>query len=134
MRNFGGTVWSGPSSSLDDTIAVLLENAELKSTLAAHTQAVIKPNLVEALDPPITTPASFIKAIVDWLSNHCPHLKLIVAEGTGSLQYDTFHCFKKLGYLELEKRGNVDLVDLNMEPSRHLVNKSCNPLARNVPS
>ena len=125
MQNIKGTVWSGPSASLNDTIAALLETAELKTALAPHKQVIIKPNLVEALDPPITTPAPFIRTLVHWLSQHCPHLKLLVAEGTGSLQYDTFHCFRKLDYLELSERENVKLVDLNLEPSRHLVNESC---------
>ncbi len=120
-----GIVWSGPSSSLDETIEALLEAAGLYEILKDKQQVVLKPNLVEALQPPITTPASFVSAIVAQLTNRCPHLRIIIADGTGSLSYDTFHCFDVLGYLPLARRDNVKLVDLNKEPSRRLQKSDC---------
>jgi len=120
-----GFVWSGPSLSLTDSIEGLLETAQLHDVLKHEKQVILKPNLVEALQPPITTPAPFIEAIVNHLSSRCPHLEIIVADGTGSLSYDTYHCFDVLGYLPLSHRENVKLVDLNKEPSRHLQDSTC---------
>ncbi len=120
-----GTIWSGPSSTIDETLAAILEAADLYEILNDHQQVVLKPNLVEALQPPITTPASLVSAIVALLTARCPHLKIIIAEGTGSLSYDTFHCFDVLGYLPLAGRDNVRLVDLNQEPSRRLQKSGC---------
>ena len=120
-----GVVWSGPSSTTTETIHVLLENTDLYGVLQNEKSVLLKPNLVEALKPPITTPAPFIAAIARLLREHCPHLKIIVADGTGSLSYDTYHCFEELGYLPLIKELDVELVDLNVEPSRHLSNSSC---------
>ena len=123
--NQQGLVWSGSSFPLDETIETLLEAAGLYEILKDHRQVVLKPNLVEALQPPITTPVSFVKAIVTQLTARCPHLKIIIAEGTGSLSYDTSHCFDVLGYLPFAGHDNVRLVDLNKEPSRRLQKRQC---------
>ncbi len=120
-----GVVWSGPSSDLDHCMEVLLERINLFEVLGNEKQVILKPNLVEALEPPVTTPASFIVAIVTHLRKHCPHLNIIIADGTGSLSYDTFHCFDVLGYLPIAEHTNVSLVDLNSEPSRHIENRDC---------
>lgn len=120
-----GIVWSGPSSSLEESMKTLLEAAGLYEALKSERQIILKPNLVEALDPPVTTPARFMEAIVHQLLETCPHLKIIIADGTGSLSYDTFHCFDVLGYRQLADLGGVELVDLNTEPCRHLQNPDC---------
>jgi len=125
MNNYNGVVWSGPSFCLEETIAALLNSACLRDRLSEQKHVVLKPNLVEALEPPITTPVTLIEILVRWLSNHFPQLKIIVADGTGSLEYDTFHCFESLGYMKLASLENVTLVDLNREPSRHMVNRHC---------
>jgi len=120
-----GTVWSGPSSSPDESMETLLEAADLYEILKGEKQVILKPNLVEALEPPVTTPAPFIDAIINQIAIHCPHLRIIIADGTGSLSYDTFHCFDVLGYISLAELRGVKLVDLNEEPSRHLKNSDC---------
>lgn len=125
LRKRQGTVWSGPSSSLDESMGTLLEAADLYETLKGEKQVILKPNLVEALEPPVTTPAPFIDAIINQIAIHCPHLRIIIADGTGSLSYDTFHCFDVLGYISLAELRGVELVDLNEEPSRHLKNSDC---------
>lgn len=125
MKKYKGVVWSSSSSSPKKSLEALIETSGLFPILKDQTQIVLKPNLVEALDPPITTPAPFIKTIAEILAEHCPHLKIIIADGTGSVSYDTFHCFDVLGYLPLAELENVELVDLNIEPSRHLQNSAC---------
>ena len=122
---YQGAVWNGPSSSPEETIAALLDAAGLFEILKHEHQVVLKPNLVEALAPPITTPAALVGEIVSQLTNRCPHLDIIIADGTGSLSYDTHHCFEALGYLPLAGRYKVKLVDLNKEPSRRLQKSDC---------
>lgn len=108
-----------------DALTSLLDSADLIETLSTHNKVLIKPNLVEALGPPVTTPVGIIEALIDYLHMHLPELDIIVGEGTGSLQYDTYHCFERLGFLPLSRRNRVELLDLNEEPSRHLSDPSC---------
>ena len=120
-----GIVWSAPAEPLYEALEPLLDAAGLIAALADHHRVIIKPNLVEALDPPITTPVGIVEALIDYLQDRRPDLDIIVGEGTGSLQYDTFHCFDYLGFTPLGRRDRVELLDLNEEPSRHLSDSSC---------
>lgn len=121
-----GVVWSTVLDSYRISLPPLLEAAGLLDSINGHDTVLIKPNMVEALDPPITTHVDIVEALIDYLRAHKPDVRIIVGEGTGSLEYDTFHCFQRLNYMNLEKKGNVELIDLNIEPCRHLTNDSCN--------
>lgn len=120
-----GVVWSTSLGYYRETLPQLLDAAGLIDDLDGFHTVLIKPNLVEALDPPITTHADLTEALVDYLRAHRSDIRIIIGEGTGSLQYDTFHCFRSLGYTRLAERARVELVDLNVEPCRHLVNDAC---------
>ncbi|MEE8574305.1 MAG: DUF362 domain-containing protein [Thermodesulfobacteriota bacterium] len=105
--------WPGP-------VGALLEASGLGAPLASVARVIVMPNLVEALKPPITTPVGIVEAAVDFIATAAPKAEIIVADGTGSLDYDTFHCFDELGYTDMahrmEDRG-VRLMDLNTEPT-----------------
>ena len=120
-----GIVWSIDLESYHRSLGPLLDAAELVSKIPADKTVLIKPNLVEALQPPITTHVDLVEALIDYLLERNPDIKIIVGEGTGSLAYDTFHCFEQLGYLPLQDKARVELVDLNVEPCRHLQNSGC---------
>ena len=120
-----GIVWSAAAEPLYESLEALLDAAGLLEALGDQKKVVLKPNLVEALDPPITTPVTIVEALIDYLLPRTTELDIIVADGTGSLEYDTFHCFERLGYLPLGELDRVELVDLNTEPSRHLSDPSC---------
>ncbi len=120
-----GIVWSAPALPLYQSLEPLLDAAGLIDALAGQQTVVIKPNLVEALDPPITTPVGIVEAMVDYLVKRRTDIEIIVADGTGSREYDTFHCFERLAYLPLGRKERVELRDLNTEPSRKLVDASC---------
>lgn len=120
-----GIVWCAPAQPLYHSLATLLDAAGLADALSGHGTIVIKPNLVEAVDPPITTPVGIVAALIDYILRHTTSTRIIVADGTGSRQYDTFHCLERLGYLPLGARERVELRDLNTEPSRQLKNASC---------
>jgi uncharacterized protein (DUF362 family) len=102
----------------------LLDASGLESGLKANKRVLIKPNLVEALRPPVTTPVALVGAIVDYLQERLPGAEIIVCEGTGAADYDTSHAFEELGYEELARKKSIKLVDLNVEPLVKLSNPS----------
>lgn len=109
-----------------ETLCRLLDASTLGECLAGKSAPVlIKPNLVEALEPPITTPVSLVEHLVTYFQEKHPSLDLIIGEGTGAIGYDTFHCFESLGYREMASRKKVELIDLNIEPLIRLENKKC---------
>jgi uncharacterized protein (DUF362 family) len=124
MNDKTGIVYHCPS---DDGTALnrMLDMAGLPIVLQNHEQILIKPNLVEALPPPITTPAPLVEALLEYLSRDRGGKTFIIGEGTGSLRYDTFHCFEELGYTEVAHRTGARLVDLNTEPLIYLENPDC---------
>ncbi len=120
-----GVVWSGEFVSYRQSLPPVLEASGLADELAGHQTVVIKPNLVEALEPPITTHVDMVEALVDFILLHNSEIRVIVGEGTGALEYDTFHCFDQLGYMKLQNKDRVQLLDLNIEPCRRLTNDDC---------
>lgn len=109
-----GTVWSTEYSDRGDNVYRLFDHAGLVDNIPQET-ILLKPNLVEALQPPITTPVELVAAVVLYLKEKLPDKRIVIAEGTGSTEYSTYHCFDLLGYTELAARENVELVDLNDE-------------------
>ena len=91
-------VYTTPFGSWADSVPPLLEAAGLAATLRNRSRVLIKPNLVENLDPPITTPVELIESLVDYIRDQAPDTEIIIGEGCGSLEYDTPHCFQALGY------------------------------------
>ncbi len=77
---------------------------------------LLKPNLVEARRPPVTTPVELVAAIVSWLQRRLPGVEIVIGEGCASRDDDTFHVFERLGYTGLARRTGVRLVDCNQEP------------------
>jgi uncharacterized protein (DUF362 family) len=120
-----GVVWSGEFVSYRQSLPPVLEASGLADELAGRQTVVIKPNLVEALEPPITTHVDMVEALVDFILLHNSEIRIIVGEGTGALEYDTFHCFDQLGYMKLQNKDRVQLLDLNIEPCRRLTNDAC---------
>lgn len=120
-----GVIWSGEFASYRQSLSPVLEASGLTDKLSEHQTVVIKPNLVEALDPPITTHVDMVEALVDFILLNNSEIRIIVGEGTGALEYDTFHCFDQLGYMRLQNKDRVQLLDLNIEPCRRLTNDAC---------
>ncbi len=86
---------------------------------------IIKPNLVEILAPPITTPVELVDTLIGYLLNYLPAEKIIVGEGCGATDYTTHHAFKELRYTVLSEKYHIELVDLNTEELRYSENSSC---------
>lgn len=120
-----GVVYSTRVKALQQDVKRLLDSAGLSKLLLSYQSVLIKPNLVEALEPPVTTPVELVEAIILYLQNTIPDLTIAIGEGTGSIQYDTFHCFESLGYVGMASRLGVELIDLNKEELVSLTNPDC---------
>jgi uncharacterized protein (DUF362 family) len=124
-NNKKGTVFSSTFQGWHETLFPLLDASGLSENLEPGKKILLKPNLVEVLDPPITTPVGIVEAAVDYLQEKLPECHVIIGEGCGSLQYDTHHCFHELGYSELAAAKGVELIDLNNESCITLKNDKC---------
>lgn len=120
-----GTIVVCRFESWPESVRKLLDTAGLAVQLAGKPQILIKPNLVEAIKPPVTTPVGLVEALVDYIQEKAPRSRIIIGEGTGAIEYDTRHPFKELGYADLAKRRGVELVDLNEAPLVKRANKKC---------
>ncbi len=107
------------------TLPPLLNAVGLDRELGKHPLILIKPNLVEALEPPVTTPVGLIDSLIDYVAECAPNSRIVIGEGTGSLSYDTFHAFEQLGYCSLAAEKNVELLDLNQEMLVQKENGDC---------
>ncbi|MCK5070026.1 MAG: DUF362 domain-containing protein [Desulfocapsa sp.] len=112
-------------TSLESDIPRLLDAAGLADIIPKGQPILIKPNLVEALEPPITTPVHLVSLLISYLQKRFPGQEIIIGEGTGSLEYDTHHPFKMLGYNKLATEENIQLIDLNFEKLTKKENLEC---------
>ena len=103
----------------------LLERVDLAGRIKSIQRIVIKPNLVEAKNHPVTTPVAMVAALVEYLQRYLPEKEIVIAEGTGATSYSTWHPFEVLGYKEMADRKKITLIDLNEEPLVRLENSSC---------
>jgi uncharacterized protein (DUF362 family) len=103
----------------------VLNEAGLSEVLRNIRRILIKPNLVEATPPPVTTPVSLVAALVDYLQAEVSEVEIVIGEGCGSLCYGTDHCFDVLGYSGLAAAKGVDLLDLNHAPLTSLRREEC---------
>lgn len=117
------TVYSIQDSGEYQNIIPLLDAAGLARLLPADKPIIIKPNLVEVLPPPITTPAVLIDGLIAYLRGITDN-EILIGEGTAALTYDTYHAYAELGYTTVAEKHGVSLVDLNDEPSVYLRDQS----------
>jgi len=115
MMTNADTVYTTEFVSWEESVPLLLAGTGLAQALTGLDRPVlIKPNLVEALAPPITTPVELVRELIDFLRANTD-ATIIIGEGSGAMEYGTWHAFDKLGYTELEDRLQVERVDRNSE-------------------
>ena len=119
------TVYTSLFTSWQESVPRLLDATGLPDRLAAEKRIIIKPNLVEPLKPPITTPVELIATLVDFIHASLPHLEIIIGEGCGSSSKNTWQIFDTLGYSKLADRTGVTLLDLNEAPLVHMQDSKC---------
>ncbi len=116
---------SSGSGELKEAIFGLLTEAGLGDALKGIDRPIlIKPNLVEVLPPPITTPPDIVSCLIDYIKT-ATSADIVIGEGTGSLEYDTWQPFRELGYTALADDRGVGLVDLNTEECIKLTDRRC---------
>ncbi len=118
-------LYSTTISSLEKNLSKLLSAASLPDLVPTGQTILIKPNLVEALKPPVTTPVQLISLVIHYLQKNVPASPIIIGEGTGSLEYDTHHPFQMLGYTKLASEKDIPLLDLNQEKLTKKENPAC---------
>ena len=111
--------------SSPDSLAKAIEEAKGFEKLHTKHRVLIKPNLVEAMEPPITTPVELVAALIDYIRSRSPDTEIIIGEGCGSLSYDTLHCYEALGYTAMAEKKEVELIDLNNAPLAKKARKEC---------
>ncbi len=99
-----------------EKVQTLLKATELIKLIknSNRDKILIKPNLVNASPPPITTPYWLVKELVKFLKENLPGAEIIIADGTGELDKDTLDLFEIHGYFKHIK--GVKFLDLNYEP------------------
>lgn len=120
-----GVVYCTAYTDWQKSITTLLDRAELPNRLAAERRVIIKPNLVEPLEPPITTPVGCIAALVSYIQKRAPNVDIVVAEGIGSKDHDTHDVFDFLDYTTWANDAKIELIDLNKESLVKLENENC---------
>ncbi|HEB50489.1 MAG TPA: DUF362 domain-containing protein [Desulfobulbus sp.] len=109
-----GTIYTTAGAPLVPGLGRLLDRAGLARRVSGAGTVLIKPNLVDALAPPVTTPVDIVEALIDWLREACD-VHIVIGEGTAANRHDTWYVFARLGYVDLARRKGVELVDLNSE-------------------
>jgi uncharacterized protein (DUF362 family) len=125
LKKNNSTIYTSLFTSWQKSVSQLLDAAGLPDRLAAEKRIIIKPNLVEPLKPPITTPVDLVAAIVAYIKKIQPHLEIIIGEGCGSSSNNTMQVFETLGYSKLAAMTGVTLLDLNEAPLVHIQNNNC---------
>jgi len=97
-------------NSYQTTIPEVLNESGLADIIRKQKQILIKPNLTTCVKPPATTPVQLVEEIVKFCQKNS-QAKIIIGEGAGGC--DTARCFKELGYEEMAKKYEVELLDLN---------------------
>lgn len=112
-------VASIPFTDHHTSIFQALDAIGARKTLSRQKCILIKPNLVNASQPPITTPPECCAALIDYVRS-CSSAEMIIAEGCGDAQRETDQVFVQLGYDRLSAKTGVPLVDLNSQPLQRL--------------
>ena len=123
-----GKVFTTQFISWQEGVTAVLKASGLAEQLDPGQQILIKPNLVEPQDPPITTPVEIVGALIDYLRSVSPDSTIIIGEGCGSHSNDTWHIFNVLGYTDLAAAKKVTLVDLNEADLIKKQDKNCRRL------
>lgn len=111
--------------TLQTSLPKLLDAVDFLDLVPPGQSILIKPNLVKALAPPITTPVRLVALLVEYLQQNLPKSPILIGEGTGSLEYDTHHPFQMLGYTKLASEKDIPLLDLNHETLTKKEDPSC---------
>jgi uncharacterized protein (DUF362 family) len=92
--------------------------------LAEGRPVMLKPNLVNDSPHPVTTSPAFCEAVIAFVRQHTD-APVVIAEGCGDAGLNTQDVFARLGYQDLARRHDVDLLDLNSAPLIRRMDPNC---------
>lgn len=104
-----------PFESYAASVPAAFDACGAAEVLAEQSRVLVKPNLVNASRPPVTTPVECVREVVRYIRAHSD-AQVVVAEGCGDAIKDTDAIFTDLGYDAMAQEENVKLVDLNHAP------------------
>ncbi len=110
--------------SYPQSVPALLSALEAEKAFHKQHIIVIKPNLINDSPPPITTPVECCQAIIDFIRS-CSDAFIVIAEGCGQPGLETDTAFDRLGYTDLARQKDVQLLDLNSAKLVRLHNPAC---------
>lgn len=111
-----------PFAEYTTSVKEALDAINAPALLAVHSRFLLKPNLVMASPPPVTTPLEMVRAVIAYIRRVVPQAEIIIAEGCGEASRETTEIFHQLGYTQLAKQYGVALLDLNHAPCRTVAN------------
>ena len=111
-------------TTFDQTLPALLHALGCEQDLRDAPRIVIKPNLINASPPPVTTPLACCRALIEYICS-VSQAEIILAEGCGDPDMSTSTVFERLGYRQLAEETGVHLLDLNTAELVRLRNANC---------
>jgi len=99
-----------------DSVSRVLDDLDFEKVIGTCAKILIKPNCINNSPPPVTTPVECCEAIVRYIREAGSDAQVVVAEGCGDSDRETFEVFCDLGYDRLAREYDIELVDLNTEP------------------
>ncbi len=105
--------------SYQQSLPPLLDSIGAAEVFARQTKILLKPNLVNTSPPPITLPVAAMEVLVRYIRD-CSSAELIIGEGTGMANLNSFDVFRCHGYDRLAEKYQLQLVDLNEAKNRQL--------------
>jgi uncharacterized protein (DUF362 family) len=113
-----------PFESYAASVPKALDACGAGSVLAVQSRILLKPNLVMASPFPVTSHPECVAAVVDYVRS-ASGAEIIIAEGCGDAKRETPEIFAALGYVELAKRLDIPLLDLNTAPTKTFSRPEC---------
>ncbi len=103
-----------PFTTYQKSIQAALEAINAATIFAQEKRIVIKPNLVDDIAPPFTTPVECVEAIIQYVRS-CSQAEIMIGEGAGGMDVETSMLYEKYGYNDIAEKFHVRLIDFNTE-------------------
>ena len=110
--------------SFEKSVKNALDAITAHKQIAEQSAILIKPNLTTDSPHPITTSPECCEVIIEYIRKYSK-AEIVIAEGSGDVNYETDEVFKNLGYTAMAQKQGVPLVDLNYGPVKVLKNLDC---------
>jgi len=110
--------------SYETAIPEIFETLGANAIVKEQKQILLKPNLVGPHAFPITTSPEFITVLLRHLREQTD-ATLVIGEGCGDSHLETPDIYHQLGYEEIAREFDVELLDLNYLPLRTVTRTDC---------